>query len=277
MASENIRKESPDGEVIEQEVFKKDGREIVQKDRVAEAVRRMRPKAPINQAAGLFMHPSTFTEEEINYTVDCLKQNIPIYVIANMLQCERHTLSRLINSIPELKSLKEAKYENMLDEAEFQLDRLNKAGNAATIMFTLERQGWKRGWGGAGVQSGDDGGGGQQSRIVMGVIPDEAVKEAEETVKAKQGSDNPGSAVTDPIAMAMMEQKIKEEVEKKVEESKPVAIEADAVSEPPYKNGESVVDIDNQNSFQQYSQMGGYGQGQGDDPWASGGDSMFFQ
>ena len=157
--------------------------------------------------------------------------------------------------------------EPMLDEAEFQLDRLNKAGNASTIMFTLERQGWKRGWGGAGVQADSGIGGGNQSRIVMGIIPDEDVKEAEETVKKKQGGDNPGSSVTDPIAVAMMEQRIKEEVEKKVEESKPVAIEADAVSEPPYRQGEGSVGISE----------GGYVQVEEEDPWASGGESMFFQ
>ena len=277
MASENVRKESPDGEVIEQVVFKKDNKEVVQKDGVAEAVRRMRPRAPLNQAAGLFKHPSTFTEEEINYVVDCLKQNIPVYVIANMIQCERHTLTKLINSMPELKALKEDKYENMLDEAEFQLDRLNKAGNAATIIFTLEKQGWKRGWGGQGTQMEGGGGGGGGDRIVMGVIPDEEVAAAEEKVKDIQAK-NGGAVITDPMAMAMVQETVKEEVAKAVEAAKPEAIEADAVSSPPYAGGESVVDNDNQAAFNQYANMGGYGQmNGGGDPWASGGDSMFFQ
>ena len=277
MASENIRRESPDGEVIDQVTAKYNGREVVQKDRVAEAVRRMRPRAPLNQAAGLFKHPSTFTEDEINFTVDCLKQNIPVYTIANMLQCERHTLSKVINSIPELKSLKDAKYENMIDEAEYQIDRLNKAGNASTLIFTLQTMGWKRGWGGQGSQSDGGGGGrGEADRIVMGVIPDEEVKRAEESVKEIQEK-NGGAVITDPMAMAMMHETVKEEVAKAVEAAKPEAIEADAVSEPPYRNGESIIELDNQNSFQQYSQMGGYGQMAGEDPWASGGDSPFFQ
>lgn len=279
MAGENVTKVSPDGVRIEQVVGTYDGKEKVQKDRVAEAVRKMRPRAPINQAAGFFKHPSTFEEEEVNYVVDCLKQNIPVYMIANMLQCERHTLYKLINGMPELKELKDAKYENMVDDAEFQLDRLNKAGNASTIIFTLQTMGYKRGWGGQGSQMEGEGQGGRGGgdRIVMGVIPDEEVAKAEETVKEIQAK-NGGSVITDPMAMAMMQETVKEEVEKAVEAAKPEAIDEEdvEVSEPPYGGGESVVGLENQNSVNMYTNMGGYG-GSGNDPWASGGDSMFFQ
>lgn len=277
MSVENVRRESPDGEVIEQVTAKYDTKDVVQKDRVAEAVRKMRPRAPINHAMGFFKHPSEFTEEEVNFVVDCLKQNIPAYTIANMLQCERHTLCKLINSMPELRELKEAKYENLLDEAEFQIDRLNKAGNSATIIFTLQSLGWKRGWGGQG-SGGGDGGDGEDSRIVMGSIPTEEVEKAEAQVREIQAA-NGGSVVTDPMAMAMMHETVKDEVEKAVEAAKPEAIEADSVSEPPYGGQkESIVDIDIQNGVQQYADMGGYRQqGTEEDPWASGSDSMFFQ
>lgn len=279
MASENVTKVSPDGIRVEQVVSTYDGKEQVQKDRVAEAVRVMRPRAPINKAAGLFKHPSEFTEQEINYIVDCLKMNIPCYTIANMLQCERHTLSRLINSMPELKTLKDEKYENMLDEAEFQLDRLNRAGNPSTIIFTLQTQGRKRGWGGDGMDDEEGGRSGGGDRIVMGEISAEEVAEAERKVKEIQEA-NGGAVITDPLAMAMMQETVKEEVAKAVEAAKPEAIDAESVtvSEPPYA-GDGVVDGQKQAEFDQYANMGGYGQTQmGDaDPWASGGDSMFFQ
>ena len=274
MASENVRKESPDGEVIDQIRIRYNGRDVVQKDRVAESVREMRPRAPISNAQGLLRHPSTFTEEEINYVVDCLKQNIPVYVIANMIQCERHTLAKLIHEMPELKELKEAKYENILDQAEFQLDRLNRAGNSTTIIYTLQSLGWKRGWGGQGSSAEREGGENGGSRIVMGVIPEEEVKRADEKIKELTGN-NGGSSVADPLAMAMMEDKVKEEVGKAVEAAKPESIDADYVSNPPYGSGEGVVEGMNKAAVDQFSNIGGYGQQE--DPWASGGDSMFFQ
>ena len=68
------------------------------------------------------------------------------------------------------------------------------------------------------------------------------------------------------------------EAAKAVEAATPETVEAEVVSEPPYARGESVVDAANEGMFNQYGNMGqtGYG-GQTDDPWASGGDSMFFQ
>ena len=243
------------------------------KPRVAEAVRRLRDRQPAIRGNGLFRHPSDWTEDEMNYIIDSLKANVPLHVIAKLVHCESHTLSSLIAKTPELKRLKEEQKANMLANAVFQADRLVQQGNAAMIMYVIDKLGGAE-WNGGGDGDGGEGG---SSRIVMGEIPDSEVKAAEEKVQAAQKS-NGGAVVTDPMAMAMMQETVKEEVAKAVEAATPETVEAEVVSEPPYARGESVVDAANEGMFNQYGNMGqtGYG-GQTDDPWASGGDSMFFQ
>ena len=246
---------------------------------VARAVREMRSQAPMRAANGIFKHPSECTEEEYNFIADCLKRNIPLYTIAGMIHCERSFLSRYIHKHPELLELKEEQGENIVDEAEYQLDRLNRAGNASTIIFTLQTKGRKRGWTTEDITG--DGGGQETERIVMGVIPDEAVKEAEKEIEKVTGAKpNPGGVMTDPMALAAMEQmgkEVKQYVDDAVEAAKPKAIDADAVetSEAPYA-GDSTVE-----AGMEYG-ANGFGAANPDmgaeaDPWAEGGDSPFFQ
>ena len=238
---------------------------------VARAVREMSARAPMQAANGIFRHPPECTEEEENFIADCLKKNIPLYVIAGMIHCEKLFLSHYIRKHPDLLALKEEQSENIVDEAEYQLDRLNRAGNASTIIFTLQTKGRKRGWTTEDISG--EGDGDKVDRIVMGVIPDNDVKLAEETVAKVRGAPlpNPGGVLTDPMAVAAMEQMkqdVKEMVEDAIEEAKPEAIEAEAVEvgQPPYAED---------------AQYGPTGFGavnpamEGADPWASGADSPF--
>lgn len=246
---------------------------------VARAVREMRSQAPIRAANGIFKHPSECTEEEQNFIADCLKRNIPLYTIAGMIHCERSFLSRYIHNHPELLELKEEQGENIVDEAEYQLDRLNKAGNASTIIFTLQTKGRKRGWTTEDVA--EAGSGKDAERIVMGVIPEETVKEAEAEMERIRGSKpNPGGVLTDPVAVAAMEQmgkEVKEYVEGAIEAAKPKAVEAESVEvgEPPYGSN---IETDGgmeygTNEFVPTNPM----MGAEPDPWADGGNSPFFQ
>lgn len=232
---------------------------------VASAVREMRSRAPMMAANGIFHHPPQCTQEEENFIADCLKKNIPIYVIAGMIHCEKRFLSRYIRNHPDLLELKEEQGENILDEAEYQLDRLNRAGNASTIIFTLQTKGRKRGWTTEDVGGEGDGGSGSE-RIVMGLIPDEEVKKADEEIKAVRGTDavNPGGVMTDPVTLAAMEQLkkgIDEKVEEAVQAAMPEAIDAESV-----EVGGAPYDGDG------FMQMPA-----GDDPWAEGANSPFYQ
>ena len=243
-------------------------RMIKERPGVGAAVQELRQRAPKLKGNGIFRHPSEFDENEINFIVDCLKANVPEYMIANMVHCERHLIRKLIERTPELKELKEQKYENILDSAEYQADQLIKQGNSAMIIFTLQTLGRKRGW------STDDvgaGGGEDEDRVVMGLIPEEEVSAAEAARAELAASDEAEAAKRkaaregepDPLQMALTEEAVQSEVERRVEERRPESIEADAVSEPPYGGG-------------------GYGDGAVEapadaDPWASGADSMFYQ
>lgn len=240
---------------------------------VARSVREMRVQAPMRAANGIFRHPSECTEQEHNFIADCLKRNIPLYTIAGMIHCERSFLSRYIHKHPELLELKEEQGENIVDEAEYQLDRLNRAGNASTIIFTLQTKGRKRGWTTEDVSGGE--GGQETERIVMGVIPDEAVKEAEEEIEKVRGAKpNPGGVMTDPMSIAAAEQlqkEVKEQIDEAVEAAKPQAIDAESVEvgAAPYAGD------------MEYG-ANGFGvanpaMGAEVDPWAEGGDSPFFQ
>ena len=250
----------------------KDGKEIPVKESVAGAVREMRARMPSVRPMGIFQHPNDWTQEEIDFIVDCLKQHIPIYTIANMVHCERHTLGRLIQKTPFLKELMENKYEDMLEELEYQFDKAVKGGNAALIIHGLNTLGRKRG----GIWSTGEmanSGGNDEGRIVMGVIPQEDVEKANAEIKRlrEESEKNKPSAETDPMQMAMIDEAVKSEVAKQVEAMKPEAIEADAVSEPPYASEQDLQDGPTGLIG------GGYEQNGSSDPWASGADSLFFQ
>jgi len=248
----------------------KDGKEREVRPSVAGAVRAMRARMPAVRPNGVFHHPPNWTQEEMDFIVDCLKQHIPLYTIANMVHCERHALGRLVENTPYLKELQTNKYEDMLEELEYQFDKAVKGGNTALIIHGLNTLGRRRG----GIWSTEEqhrSNGEDEGRIVMGLIPEEEVKAAEENVKkVKEEGEKEmqqGGGV-DPMQMAMVQETVKEEVARQVEAMKPEAIDADAVevSSPPYE-GEV------QNGYI----GGGAQQLGGEDPWASGADSMFFQ
>lgn len=241
---------------------------------VAGAVREMRDRAPLRSAKGIFKHPPECTAEEENFIADCLKRNIPLYVIAGMIHCEKRFLSRYIRKRPELLELREEQTENILDEAEYQLDRLNRAGNASTIIFTLQTKGRKRGWTTEDLSGdGSDGGGG---RIVMGLIPPEEVARADAAVSEARAEtpplppSNPGGALTDPVSLAAAEEaakglraEMREEARAAVAEALPKPIDAEyvEVGGPAYSDGGAGVPAESGD----------------EDPWASGADSPFFQ
>lgn len=257
-----------------QKLMVKDGRQMGMRPSIAGAVRQMNARRPPVKPNGIFKHPEVWDQEELDFVADCLKQNIPLYTIANMVHCERHTLSKVVNSQPELKQLLDDKYENLLDEAEYQADRLMKAGNSAIVIHVLSTLGRKRGW----VEDAQSGGGGDEGRIVMGLIPDDEVKKAnDETAELQK---NLGLTKIDPMQMALTEEAVKNEVDKRMN-----VVEVDAVEVSGVKGGgggeetgESVVEIAERRDIEEYMNAGGTMQpGIEPDPWASGADSMFFQ
>lgn len=277
---------SPEGEVSQTEDFPTvtiaDGKAHQMRPTVIEAVKQMRPRAPKLRANGIFRHPPDWTEEELNYIADCLKLNIPIYTIAGMVHCERGALSRLIHRTPMLRQLKEEQHENMLDEAEYQADRLMKAGNSSMVMFVLQTLGKKRGWTTEEVASNEEG---EQSRIIMGCIPDSEVAAAEKMIqdvregreaKSEQVSNGnereqvkpktSGSGMINPMELAIIEDKVKEEVAIAVEASKPKAIDVESysVSDPPYESELMSDEVGLGQHGWSYT-----------DPWAAGADSPF--
>ena len=250
------------------------------KPSVAEAVGRL-PRIP-KRPNGIFKHPNDWTEEEINLIVDALKMNVPVYTIANLVHCERHTLSKLIADTPELRQLKEEQQENLYEEAIYQADRLAKAGNASIVMFILERLGKKKGWNQVDMPTES---GGDEGRIIMGVIPDKDLDEAAEFVKAKQAEVMPKSALadaTDPQKLAMMQEAVEEMGEARAEEivrERMAGMPKTAVGShgpAPYDSGESVIDQATRSDVERYGAMGG-GMYAENDPYAAGADSMFMQ
>lgn len=255
-----------------QKLMVKDGRQMGMRPSIAGAVRQMNARRPAVKPNGIFKHPETWDQEELDFVADCLKNNIPLYTIANMVHCERHTLSRVVNSRPELKQLLDDKYENLLDEAEYQADRLMKAGNSAIVIHVLSTLGRKRGW----VEDAQGSGGGDEGRIVMGLIPDEEVKKASEDTAELQK--NIALTKIDPMQMALTEEAVKAEVDRRMNVVETEAGEEPRPTDGENESGESVVEMADRQEIEGYMQMGGGARPDNEpDPWASGADSMFFQ
>lgn len=245
-----------------------DGRQMTARPTVAGAVRQMSTRMPAVKPKGVFRHPAEWEQEELDFIADCLKQNIPIYTIANMVHCERHTLSKLIESRPELLQLKEDKYENLLDEAEYQADRLMKAGNSAIVIHVLNTLGRKRGWGEeeSPHQPNED-------RIVMGLIPEDEVAEADGKMRELQK--DVAVAPIDPLKMALTEESVRKEVDRRMK-----VVEADGSSSSPLRqDGGSLVEMSQMEEVEGYMQIGGIPNNtpSAGDPWADGANSVFFQ
>lgn len=257
-----------------------ESREFTARPSVMGAVQELRSRRPAMRAKGIFKHPPEWTQEEKDFIADALKMNLPIHTIAGMVRCERHTLSSLIEKTPELRQLREEKYDNMLDTAEYQADRLMQAGNASMVMFVLQTMGRKRGWS-SEDQPGEEGD--AESRIVMGLIPEEEVSKADAVVKeTKAGDRNAGGVLTDPVALAAVQETVDNAVQSRIEERvkaavetalpKPIDVNDVKVSEPSYSDMESTA-----------AEFGPMGFGamnpamDAGDPWADGGNSMFAQ
>ena len=128
---------------------------------------------------------------------------MPLYIIAQKVNCERHALVKHINSMPEIMALREDMDEAKLDDAEYQMGRLITQGNPTMIMWFLDQKGGKRGYGMKAQTEGGEGGG--EQRIVMGSIPAEAVEEANKYVESVKGEESK-VAELDPQTLAKIQE-----------------------------------------------------------------------
>lgn len=252
----------------ESAAFVYDGQQKSPRPTVSGAVRRMMGRRPKIRPKGIFHHPATWDQEELDFIADCLKQNIPIYTIANMVHCERHSLSNLINSSPELKQLKDDKYENLLDEAEYQADRLMKAGNASIVIHVLQTLGRKRGW----TEESAGNNGGNEGRIIMGLIPDEEVEKANEQQRALK--QEVSTNAIDPMRMALTEEAVKAEVDRRMNI---VEVEEAGSAVRENRSRGDLMEEEEMEIEGSYMATNGGGMQQEVDPWADGANSMFFQ
>lgn len=158
--------------------------EAVRADRAERGARD--PKHPdgvrltaLGQPFAIFHHPSEFTEAEDAVIVNGLMASLPLYMIAAKLNCSRNLLSKHIKESKLLSEVWVDAQESFIDNVEWQAKRLIDSGNAAMIMFALERKGKDRGWGQKDEQEGvlDD------SRIIIGEIPESEVAAADAKVK----------------------------------------------------------------------------------------------
>lgn len=158
--------------------------EAVREDRAERGAQE--PKHPdgvrltaLGQPFAIFHHPSEFTEAEDAVIVNGLMASLPLYMIAAKLNCSRNLLSKHIKESKLLSEVWVDAQESFIDNVEWQAKRLIDSGNAAMIMFALERKGKDRGWG----QKDEHGGEIDDSRIIIGEIPESEVEAADAKVK----------------------------------------------------------------------------------------------
>lgn len=196
---------------------------------------------------GIFSHPPDWTEEENEVIAAGLRAMLPLWAIGEKVHCERHALARHIEDDPGLRQLKIDCRESFLDTAEYQAYRLIQAGNPTMTMFALERQGKKRGWGQQDEMQGQK----EESRIVMGLIPEGEVKEAEATIAGLKADgtipEGEISAATDPMTAAIEAQAAADSALEHLEKmengtsQQPEEVRAESVSAPPYaEDGEQM-------------------------------------
>ena len=125
-------------------------------------------------------HAPTFTEEEDRVIHDGLRKFLPMYILAEKLQCGRDQLVRHVKETPELLQVVINRKESFKDNLEFQALRLINQGNPAMIMFGLQKQCADRGWGDdlSTLESGEG------DRIVIGRIEEEEVVKAGKRIEA---------------------------------------------------------------------------------------------
>lgn len=224
---------------------------------------------------GLFRHPPTWTEEEDLLIIDLMKHHIPLHIIAEKVNAERHCLSKHIKEMAELAMLKEDMQEAKLDIAESQLQRLIMQGNVTALMYFLEKQGRSRGYGDNPEEKKEGGG---SDRIVMGIIPDEDVKDAEtfiEKMKAVEDNSEPKVFESDPVKQGLMEEMLlpppaQEVTAEQMEEMrKDMPQRRDEVYIPPPPPRKETP------PFMTVDMRGGGGFEDAESIFADGGDSMF--
>ena len=223
--------------------------EAVRKDRAARGAKSPVhqsnvPLTPLGQPFAMYRHPSEFTEEEDAVIINGMLAQLPLYMIAEKLRCSRTVLANHIRESKLLSQVVVDRDESFLDRVEWSALKLIEAGNPAMIMFALERKGESRGWGQGGISDVDM----EDSRIVIGEIPESEVEEAEKRVKeieAKEGVDSPAPAASSseekgdsapasaaklpsPMEMALMEDAAKRAAEEVQKER-----DANTVSIPP--------------------------------------------
>lgn len=133
----------------------------------------------LGQPFAIFHHPSEFTEAEDAVIVNGLMASLPLYMIAAKLNCSRNLLSKHIKESKLLSEVWVDAQESFIDNVEWQAKRLIDSGNAAMIMFALERKGKDRGWGQKDEQEVEI----DDSRIIIGEIPESEVAAADAKVK----------------------------------------------------------------------------------------------
>lgn len=133
----------------------------------------------LGQPFAIFHHPSEFTEAEDAVIVNGLMASLPLYMIAAKLNCSRNLLSKHIKESKLLSEVWVDAQESFIDNVEWQAKRLIDSGNAAMIMFALERKGKDRGWGQKEEQEAEI----DDSRIIIGEIPESEVAAADAKVK----------------------------------------------------------------------------------------------
>lgn len=235
-------------EVVPAEVAEKAGGqaviEAVREDRAASGAKSPVhqsnvPLTPLGQPFAMYRHPSEFTEEEDAVIINGMLAQLPLYMIAEKLRCSRTLLANHIRESKLLSQVVVDRDESFLDRVEWSALKLIEAGNPAMIMFALERKGESRGWGQGGISDVDM----EDSRIVIGEIPESEVEEAENKVKEIEekegvGSPAPAPSASSPAAAATklpspMEMALMDDAAKKAAEEVQKERDANTVSIPP--------------------------------------------
>ena len=94
-----------------------------------------------------------------NQIIDALREKHGnLSAAARYLGCERHTISRYINTYPTVQAVADEERETLIDFAENQLFKQVQDGNITAIIFTLKTIGKHRGYVQRQEVTGADGG-----------------------------------------------------------------------------------------------------------------------
>ena len=195
-----------------------------------------------------YNHPQDLSDKEIVIVVEGLRNHVPLYAIARKIKCSRSWLGNKIKADPYLAETFADAREAYVDNLEVQAKRLIDQGNAAMIMFGLERLGKHRGWG----QTDEDENREDDSRLVIGAIPEGMLADADAEIEAnsngvpivEDGKIVSTVGVGDPMKMEMEQEKERSGIPPAVpptivppsEQSAEQPVEADSVSPAPYED-----------------------------------------